>query len=217
MLFQDRKDAGLKLAQLLRTYEHASNTLVVGLARGGVAVAFEIAQALSLPLHVIVPRKIGAPDNKEFAIGSIMENGVSFFNESLIDLLRVPREYIEQEVTKEQEVAKQRLRLYHQENTLEIVKHKHILLVDDGIATGYTMLSAIKALKDCAVQKIIVVSPVASTEAIQSLSPLADHIVCPYVLDDFMSVGMHYATFNQVEDEEVIKLINQSKHINTTP
>lgn len=207
MLFYDRKDAGIKLAQLLEEYRAAPNTLVVALARGGVAVAFEIAKTLSLPLLVIVPRKIGAPDNKELAIGSIMENGEGIFNESLIHMLRVPKEYIAQEVAQEKEVARQRIKLYQQRESLDSVKNKQILLVDDGIATGYTMLCAIKVIQDKGASKIVVVSPVSSTEAIETISPKVEAIVCPYVLDDFMSLGQHYAIFKQVENEEVVQFL----------
>ena len=213
MLFHDRNEAGLFLAKSLAAFHKDPNAIVVGLARGGVVLAYEIAKALSLAMHIVVPRKIGAPGNHELAIGSIMENGEGVFNAPLIQMLGVSQEYIATEVKKEMAVAKKRQALYQQETSMLSIQNRTVLLVDDGIATGFTMLGALKVMQKEGAKRIIVIAPVASTEAIDLLNDVADEVICPYILDDFLSVGNHYAIFNQTEDEEVVRLIQAAKSI----
>lgn len=211
MRFPNRQAAGHYLAHLLQPYKGKKDAIVVGLARGGVVVAAVIAKELFLPLHVVVPRKIGAPGNKELAIGSIMENGEGVFNETLIDMLAVPPDYIKAEIAKEMAVAKKRLALYNQASLLEAIERKTVLLVDDGIATGYTMLGAVKVMQKSGAAEVLAIAPVASTEAADLLKGEADKVICPYITDDFMSVGMHYREFDQTEDQEVIEWIAACK------
>jgi putative phosphoribosyl transferase len=207
MLFRDRKEAGRLLASELAPYKNQNNVIVLGLARGGVVVAYEVAKELSLPLNVVTPRKIGAPGNPELALGSIMENGEGVFNHAIIRLLGVSQTYINHEIEKEKGRAQQRLTLYRQYAPLPDIKDHTVILVDDGIATGSTMLASVKAMRQAGAKSVIVAVPVSSTEAYRLVEEVADQVVCPYVREDFIGVGMFYRFFPQTEDEEVIQLL----------
>lgn len=206
-MFYDRQEAGRSLAQSLLKYKENPQTIVLGLARGGVVVAFEVAQILSLPLNVVVPRKIGAPDNPELALGAIMEDGQGIFNNAIIHLLGVPPSYIQQEIKKEKQRAQQRLALYRQYTPLPEIKNHTVILVDDGIATGATMLTAIEAMRKAQVRKIVVAVPVAATSALELMEEAADEVVCLYDREDFSGVGLYYQHFQQTEDAEIIDLL----------
>lgn len=210
MKFYDRHEAGSKLAEHLAKYKSQRDTIVLGLARGGVVVASEVAQRLSLPLNVIVPRKIGAPGNSEFAIGSIMEDGEGIFNESIIAALGVSPTYISQEVEKEKAKAQQRLALYQPHTHPLSLKDKTVILVDDGIATGATMLTAIQAMRKREARRVVVAAPVAATETLKLIRQAADEVVCLYDRYDFMAVGLYYQVFGQTEDSEVVGLLQQA-------
>jgi putative phosphoribosyl transferase len=207
MLFYDRPDAGRLLAAELMHFKGQKDVLVIGLARGGVVIAFEVAKILSLPLNVVVPRKIGAPGNPELALGSIMENGEGIFNQSIIRILGVSQNYIAHEIEKEKALAQQRLTLFRQYAPLPDIKNKTVILVDDGIATGSTMLTAIRAMRQAVVKYIVVAAPVASTEAAQLIEEVADEVVCLSVREDFVGVGMYYRNFSQTDDAEVVQLL----------
>lgn len=210
MLFHDRKGAGHELAKELNQFKEKKNVIILGLARGGVVVAYEIAKELSLPLNVVTPRKIGAPGNPELALGSIMENGEGVFNQSIINILRVPQPYIAQEIEKEKARAQQRLTLYRQYAPLPDIKGHIIILVDDGVATGSTMLASIKAMRQAQAMSVIVAVPVSSTDAYELLIEAADEVICPHVREDFIGVGMYYHDFGQTDDEEVVQLLKEA-------
>jgi putative phosphoribosyl transferase len=210
MLFYDRHEAGRLLAKKLSPYKEKQETLVLGLARGGLVVAYEIAKELCLPLNVVTPRKIGAPNNPELALGSIMENGEGVFNSSIIHLLGVSHAYINQEIEKEKKRAQQRLALYRQSTPLPEIKQQTIILVDDGIATGSTMLASIKAMRQAEARCIIVAVPVSSTDSLKLIEQAADEVVCLHSREDFVGVGMYYHLFTQTEDQEVVQLLKEA-------
>lgn len=210
MLFYDRKEAGRSLAAELIQFKGKKDVLILGLARGGVVVAFEVAKELDLPLNVITPRKIGAPGNPELALGSITEEGVGVFNPSIIRYLGVPQSFIDQEIEKEKALARKRLSLYRQYAPLPEIKNHVVVLVDDGIATGSTMLTCVKAMRHAGAKSVIVAAPVASTDAHQLVSESADEVICPNVREDFGAVGMFYRVFGQTEDEEVVALLKEA-------
>lgn len=210
MLFHDRKEAGSLLATKLTQFKGKKDIIVLGLARGGVVVAYEIAKKLSFPLNVVTPRKIGAPDNPELALGSIMENGTGVFNQHIINLLGVPQHFIAREIEKEKARAQQRLALYRQYAPLPDIKGHTIMLVDDGVATGSTMLASIKAMREAEAKSVIVAVPVSSTDAYQLVVEAADEVICPYVREDFVGVGMYYQYFSQTEDGEVVQLLKEA-------
>jgi putative phosphoribosyl transferase len=213
MLFSDRREAGRMLAAKLSQYKGEKDTLILGLARGGVVVAYEVSKALSLPLNVVVPRKIGAPGNPELALGSIMENGAGVFNQSIIRILGVSQNYIAREVEKEKALAHQRLVLYRQYAPLPDVKNQTVILVDDGIATGSTMLASVKAMRQEEAKSIVVAVPVASEDALQLMKEAADDVICLYSREYFVGVGMYYRNFGQTDDAEVVELLKEANKV----
>ena len=210
MLFYDRHEAGRLLAAKLSQYKGQKNTLVLGLARGGVVVAFEVAKILSLLLNVVTPRKIGAPGNPELALGSIMENGEGVFNHSIIRMLGVSQNYIAHEIEKEKLRAQQRLSLYRQYAPLPDIKNQTVILVDDGIATGSTMLASVKAMRQAEAKHIVVAVPVAASDSLKYIEEAADEVVCLHSREDFIGVGMYYRVFAQTDDEEVVRLLQEA-------
>lgn len=209
MIFEDRKQGGSLLVPQLTSYNSKPKTIVLGLARGGVVVAAEVAKGLHLPLNVLCPRKIGAPGNPELAIGAIMEDGEGIFNEDLMRILDVSEGYLERETAKERERATQRLALFRKNHPLPNLEGYTVLLVDDGIATGATMQAAIKWLKTQGVIKIVVASPVAALESLETIKAEVDEVVCLHHPYDFGAVGYFYEQFDQTEDNEVVELLNR--------
>lgn len=201
MIFQDRKEAGQKLAQPLKQYK---NALVLGLARGGVILAVEIGKSLHLPVDVLVVRKIGAPDNEELAIGAIGDVGAPYLNEELIALLGVSKEYIAQEGKRQRAIVQERKRLYSKDKPPLKLSGKTVILVDDGIATGASMKMAIQVVKAQHPSKLIVAVPVASPDSLKEIEKMADEVICLYAPASFEAVGAFYREFPQVTDQELI-------------
>lgn len=208
MLFKDRKQAGQKLAEALSQYKGAKKTVVLGLPRGGVVVAFEVAQALHLPLDVIVPRKIGAPHNPELAIGALAGE-IVLLNKEIISYLNIPRSHIDQTIAREKKEAMRRLALFRKGKKEQDFKGWTVLLIDDGIATGATMRASIAALKKMGAAKIVVAIPVGPPDTIAALKEEVDEIICLYTPSSFAAVGQFYDLFPQTSDEEVIQLLTR--------
>ncbi len=202
MIFKDRREAGLKLATALKKYEKDSETVVLGLPRGGVEVAFYVSQELNLPLDVIVSRKIGAPFNPEFAIGAVSEDGEAVINEEMEDL-----QYIEKERKKEEEEARRRARVYRKKKELPDLVGKTVILVDDGIATGATMEAVIKSVKKRNVGKIVIAVPVAAPDSLKAVEDKADEAVCLLSPAFFTAVGAFYENFEQLDDKKVLRFL----------
>lgn len=211
MLF-DRQDAGIKLATALEAYHNKKETIVIGLPRGGVVLAYEISKKLHLPLDITCPRKIGAPGNKEFAIGAITETGHGIFNTEVIEALQIPKSYLEEEVEREKKIAQYRLKTYRQHLPPRNLKGKTIILVDDGLATGATMEAAIQSVKSEGAQKIVVAVPVAPKETVTKIEKMADEVVCLETPYPFYAIGEFYYRFPQVEDDEVMALLRPDPH-----
>lgn len=200
--FVSRSEAGKQLAHKLESYA-TQGTLVLGLARGGIPVAFEIAKALGLPLDVFIVRKLGVPGHEELAMGAIASGGITLLNNDIIKQLSIPATIIEKEVAKETIELERREKLYRGHKPFPIIKDKIILLVDDGIATGASMRVAIKALKRYQPAQIIVAAPTCAIETFELLTHEADHIVCLATPNPYVAVGLWYEHFTQVSDEEV--------------
>lgn len=207
--FQDRHDAGHLLISLLEKYKGQKKTIVYGLARGGVCVAYELSKGLQLPLRIATPRKIGAPTNQEFALGAIMEEGKGIFNHSLIKMWSVSQSYLLREIDKEQKKIKTRRKLYGKYADLSDIAGKTIILVDDGIATGLTMLAVIQYMREQGAAKIVVAVPVASREALIGINEKVDEVFCIESADYLGSVSCYYCSFEQVKDEEVVALLKK--------
>jgi putative phosphoribosyl transferase len=207
MIFNERHDAGRQLATELKKYPWKPDTLVLGLARGGVVVAHEVAKALHLKLDVVVPRKVPAPHNPELAIGAIMEDGQSYFDEGIIELTEASPAYIEQAIEREKREAQRRILLYRGSPKPLEIRGKTVILVDDGIATGSTMIAVVRSMKAAKAERVVVAVPVASMESIQMLRLEADQVISLSIPHYFGAVGNFYRLFDQTEDREVIELL----------
>lgn len=209
MIFKDRNDAGQKLAALLKSYKDQINVIVLGLPRGGVIIAYEIAKELNAELDIIIARKISAPLSPELAIGAITSDGTLFIDEFFVKTLHVSQQYIDNEIKKEAEEANRRLSLYRKNKAPLNLKNKIVILVDDGIATGATMMAAIKSIKVQNAKKIIVATPVAPAEVANKIKQNVDEFVCIDMPEYFDAVGYFYLSFPQVKDSEVVEILSQ--------
>jgi putative phosphoribosyl transferase len=202
MIFGDRSDAGRQLAAKLLPYA-GPNTRVLALPRGGVPVAYEVARALGAPLDVVVVRKIGAPGHEELALGAIASGGVRVLNEETIAALSVDRETLDAIASRELAELGRREVAYRGGLPLQDVSDRTVILVDDGLATGASMFSAVVALRARAPREIVVAVPVAPRDTCEALQPEVDEIVCLAMPHPFRGVGAWYADFRQISDEEV--------------
>lgn len=204
MLFRNRFDAGRQLAPLLAKYKD-TDAIVLALPKGGVPVGCEIAAILGLPLEVSLSKKIGHPGNKEFAIGSVSLNDI-FLNPSIV----VPEDYVKSEVEKIRKVLQERLRQYMGDKVPTSLSGKNVILVDDGLATGSTMVAAIHSVRKENPAKVIVAVPVSPKETAGRIRQLADEFVCLDIPEYFYGVGQFYMDFHQLEDEEVEELLKKA-------
>lgn len=188
-----------------------SETLVLGLPRGGVVVAHAIAEKLNAPLDALIVRKLGAPGQEELAIGAIASGGICVRNEALIGALGLGEEEIAEIVAREERELHAREYLYGVDRTPSALEGKTLILADDGLATGATMRAAVQALRSRWPARVIVAVPVGSHEACGSLRDMADRVICLRTPDPFYSVGAWYEDFRQVTDEEVCKLLARSR------
>lgn len=207
MLFEDRRQAGEVLAEALekRRYERA---IVLGIPRGGVVVAAEIARALRAELGVVVARKVRAPGQPELAIGAVTSAGAAWIDGKLATLTGADEAYLEREIRRQAEEARSREERFDGGRHGPIVGHT-VIIVDDGIATGSTAVAAVRAMKAAGAEKVVLAVPVASPGAIARLEHEADEIVCLVEDPDFFAVGQFYLDFRQVEDDDVEQLLDE--------
>ena len=210
MLFRDRVDAGRRLAGRLADYAGRPEVLVLALPRGGVPVAFEVAQALGAPLDVFLVRKLGAPGNDELAMGAIATGGVCVVNHDVVRHLNVPREVIDAVAAREQRVLERRERAYRGDRPAPEVEGHTVILVDDGLATGSTMSAAVAALRRQSPARIVVAVPVAAPQTCDQFRAQVDEIVCAATPEPFTAVGLWYQDFSQTTDEEVRDLLDRA-------
>src|SRR3989338_9115113 len=179
IVFENRVDAGKRLADALRDHHNRKNTLVIALPRGGVVIGFEIAQALNLPLDIVVPRKLGAPGNEEFAIGALTETGERILDHATIASFKIPGSYLKETIQKELNEAKRRRSTYRVNRPPKLdLGGKTVILVDDGIATGLTMRAAVASVKSQTPSKIIVAIPTSPKESLQIIKKKVDEVIC---------------------------------------
>jgi putative phosphoribosyl transferase len=209
-VFLDRVDAGKRLAATLKDFS-AKNGVVLAIPRGGVVVGYEIAKALNLPLDVVIPRKIGAPENPELAIGAVAEDETAILDNQLIKYLGVSQEYLHIEIEHQKQEIKRRLKLYRQDVSYPNLKGLDVIVVDDGIATGSTMKATLASVKNRGANSITVAIPVGPPSTIAELQKMADRVVCLYTPEYFQAIGEFYNDFSQTSDEEVTKLLHESK------
>ena len=206
--FRHRRDAGRQLAgRLVSHHGDRDDVLVLGLARGGVPVAFEVAQALHLPLDVLIVRKLGVPGQRELAMGAIASGGVRVLNESVLRHISHADAVIEEVAAEEMRELDRRELEYRSGRAPLEVRRKVVLVVDDGLATGASMRAAVLALRQREAARIIVAVPVGSPESCTRLSAVADEVVCLYTPPAFGAVGELYENFSQTPDDEVRALL----------
>jgi len=209
MRFKDRSDAGKKLAENLEKYNSGEDTVVLALPRGGVPVAYEVAKYLNAPMDLVMTRKVGHPRNPEYAICAVSENGNRICNE--VEASAVDDKWLREESKKQIEEAKRRRKLYVRDSK-EKIKGKTVILVDDGVATGLSLRLAIDEVKKQNPKKLIVAVPVSPRETAVDLRRKVDEFVADQIPKVYAgAVGAYYNEFNQVTDDEVIKLINKLK------
>ena len=216
MHFRDRHEAGQLLAKELASLRGRQDLIVLGVPRGGVVVAHEVARALGAPLDVYITRKIGAPYNPELAIGAVASDGTLVLDHNLIERIGVPDSYVQEETARQRQEIKRRLAAYRGSRPEMDVQGKTVILVDDGVATGATILASLRALRAQHPAQLILAVPVAPEDTIQVLSAEADRIVCLYTPDLFWAVGAFYVAFDQTSDAEVIQLL-QGEDSTPTP
>jgi putative phosphoribosyl transferase len=206
-IFQDRTDAGRQLAEKLLSYAGRDDVFVLALPRGGVPVAFEVAQRLGVPLDVFVVRKLGVPGHEELAMGAIASGGVRVLNEDVLYVLADAQSIVEMVTAIEREELKRRERDYRGDRPAPEARGRTVILVDDGLATGATMRAAAAALRQQGAAKIIVAVPVGAPSTCHEIRSVADEVVCLQTPGSFMGVGQYYEDFSQTADEEVRELL----------
>jgi predicted phosphoribosyltransferase len=210
--FDNRIQAGRELARLLKSYSQRSNVLVLGLPRGGVPVAFEIAQVLRVPMDIFIVRKLGVPGQEELAMGAIATGGTRVLNPRVIAELGIPQQVVDEVTQREEGELQRRERAYRDDRPLPRINRKTIILVDDGLATGASMYAAVLALKGQNPLRLIVAVPVAAPETCDSFTKIVDEIVCASTPEPFYGVGAWYEDFSQVSDEQVREYLQASIH-----
>jgi putative phosphoribosyl transferase len=210
MLFQNRADAGRRLAAHLTAYQDQPHVIVLGLPRGGVPVGYEVAAALHVPLDVFLVRKLGVPGHEELAMGAIASGGVRVLNDDVLRILPIPEQVIDAVAAEEEHELKRRERLYRGNRRLRDLHGWTVILVDDGLATGSTMRAAITALRQLGPAKIVVAVPVGAQSTCAEFQSEADEAICATTPEPFYAVGYWYADFEPTTDDEVRVLLSKA-------
>lgn len=210
---RDRPQAGQLLAAQLADYANRPDVLVLGLPRGGVPVAYEVAKALNAPWDICLVRKLGVPTNKELAMGAIGMSGVITINHEVVRLLNISQESIERVAAQEQQELERRDRVYRGNRPFPDVQNRTVILVDDGIATGSTLRAAIATLRQHQPRSIVVAVPVAPLSTCQELEAEVDDIVCLKAPEFLQAISLWYEEFRQTTDEEVRRLLEKQSSV----
>jgi len=205
--FHDRAEAGRTLAGNLAKYAFRPEVLVLALPRGGVPVAFEVAHALGAPLDVFLVRKLGVPGHEELAMGAIASGGVRILNRDVVNHLRIPDEVIDEVAARELRELRRRERDYRDDRPPPDVRGRVVILIDDGLATGSTMRSAVVALRREEPKRLVVAVPIASPSTCEEFRDEVDEVVCACTPEPFYAVGVWYEDFSQTTDDEVRDLL----------
>ncbi|MBF8224282.1 phosphoribosyltransferase [Halomonas sp. 328] len=207
--FADRHDAGRQLAERVAALPEGPDPIVLGLPRGGVPVAWEIAQALAAPLDVWLVRKLGLPWNPEVAMGAIAEGGVCYRDDAMIRALRLTEDDVQEVIDVESAELERHRRRYRGKAPAPTLSGRQVILVDDGLATGATLEAAVEAVRQAAPAWLVVAVPVAAPEALARLATRVDTLVCLHQPRQFRAVGQWYRRFDQTSDEEVLRLLGR--------
>lgn len=209
MHFKDRHEAGVKLAEQLKKYRNRDDVVVLAIPRGGVEIGYEVAKSLNANLDIIVTKKIGLPEDDEFAIGSIGPDKKLSLNEETVRTYNVSREYIKEKTKEIGKEIERRYKTYKGNYKLQTLQNKVIILTDDGIATGFTVKSAIDFIRSQAPKKIILAVPVAPADFVKNVDKAVDEFVCLHSTNLFFAISQFYDYFPQLNDEEVKKYLNE--------
>ena len=209
-LFRDRRDAGRRLAEQLRRYK-SDDVIVIGLPRGGVEVAFEIAIELDAPLDVVVSRKLGAPSQPELGIGAVAQNGIMLLDEPLVRSLGISEKEIHEIAERERLEMQRRLREYRGRDELPQMRGKTVIMVDDGLATGVTSRAAVLAARKENPKRIVLAVPVCADETAAAFADDVEELVCLHTPERFVAVGFWYQNFSQTTDAQVIELLEEAR------
>lgn len=210
-IFENRQEAGRDLAARLEHYKGKANVLVLALPRGGVPVGYEIARALGCSLDILLIRKVGCPDNPELAAGAISESGAQIINRDIVSSLGISESYLEEEIARQKEEIARRAIRYREEGGHLPREGKTVILVDDGVATGATMKTAIATLKEEKLGRLVVALPVAPPDTAREIRRTVDEWVCLETPSPFGAVGRFYRDFAQTGDEEVVDLLRRAR------
>jgi putative phosphoribosyl transferase len=208
-ILKDRVEAGKRLASAVKSV--GKDAIILGVPRGGVVVGFEVAQALCVPLDIIVTKKIGAPENPELAIGAVAEDGTYILDEDILRQIYVPKEYIAEEVERQKQEIQRRLIRYRGDVPYPTLKNREVVVIDDGVATGSTLKAALRLLRGKGAKTVVVAVPVGPPETIRELRKLADRVVVLFTPEPFYAIGQFYVDFSQTSDKEVIELLRRNR------
>jgi predicted phosphoribosyltransferase len=206
--FEDRREAGRALAARLRPYAGRSDVVVLALPRGGVPVAYPVAEALDAPLDLFLVRKLGTPGHRELAMGAIASGGVRVLNDDVVKRYAIPAAAIDAVALEEEQELRRREAAYREGHDAVPLTDRIVILIDDGLATGSTMMAAVKAVQQSAPAKVIVAVPVGARDTCEALAAVADEVVCVRTPEPFSAVGQWYLNFDQTSDEEVRHLLH---------
>ena len=216
MIFRDREEAGRLLAGKLEAYRDDPNGLILALPRGGVVVGYEVSRSLHLPLDVFISRKLGAPDNPEYAIGALSETGSAYLNPDAVEAFQLSHTDLDALIKDARQEILRRQQQYRHGAPLAAIAGKTVILVDDGIATGATFFATIDALSELSPRHLVAAIPVAPQENISMVRSRVDELVVLSTPEPFIAVGHHYHSFAQVDDAQVLEYLKAARQFRTT-
>lgn len=208
IVFQNREEAGRRLVEQLIHYREHPEALILALPRGGVAVGYQLSLGLHLPLDVFLVRKLGAPENPEYALGAVGETGVIYFNPEAKTGFHLSQADLQELVRTQQEEISRRQAVYRQDRRLPVLTNRTVILVDDGIATGSTFLASIQSIRHLKPHRLIGAIPIGPQDTIREVRKHVDELVVLATPDPFVAVGNHYVDFAQVSDHDVVEYLN---------
>jgi len=212
VIFKNRREAGRKLATALikRGYRSRQNTLVLAIPRGGLVVADEVAKALSATLDVVIARKLRAPYQPELGIGAVVDGDHTVLNEEVLRSVGASRDYLNREIAYQKGEVERRLRFYRGDHSAPEVAGKTVIVVDDGIATGYTFRASLESLRQRHPARLVAAAPVAAHDSAEMLKAFADEVVCLHTPVSFYAVGAWYEKFDQLSDDEAAAILRRN-------
>ena len=209
MVFRDRVEAGTMLAEAIRKSAF-DDGVVLAIPRGGVVVGAQVARMLKAPLDLIIPRKIGTFHNPEAAVGAVAQDGTAIFNHSVLKMMGLREDDLQDVIDEQVAEIRRRMKMYRGQEDYPSYDNKQVVLVDDGIATGYTVKAALRSVRKMfSLKKLILAVPVAPADTLDALRSDVDEVICLFTPEVFYAVGQFYMDFSQVSDEEVIELLRE--------